>query len=159
MVRQERVTCDCIQCSNRDLRDRKITLGARRKHRRHYGRNRSPLPPVTDHLVTVSRSQEDISDVMEDVRSVSPAADPEVTWPQASGLDDQEEDRFQDYDDDGSNGSELSSEEELSEESDDLFLASDGMGVDGERYLDEVEEMELERLEAFSSIIHCPNVC
>jgi hypothetical protein len=111
------------------------------------------------HPLTESEVQAGVSDAMENFRSVSPTADPEMAQPPPD-LDDQEEDRrFQDYDDDDGHVGDLYGEEERGEDSYDQLLPGDDMGGNEERYIDEVEELEFERLEALSSIIHPLKAC
>jgi hypothetical protein len=141
------------------------TLSTRWRHRRSYGRKGSsvpPLPAVMDQLVTVSGVQEDVSDAMEDVRSVDLGVDPDLAQ-SAPNFNNQEEDRrLQNYDDDDGHVPDLYGdyEEEHGEDLDEQLLAGDNIGCNDtgcneERYIDEIEEMELQRLEAFSSTSSC----
>jgi hypothetical protein len=116
------------------------------RHRLNFGRSGSPAPPflaVMDHLVAASQVQKDVSDAMEDVRSVSLVVDPDSA--QSPNLDDQEDRRFQDCDNDG-HVPDLYGEGEYGEGLDVQLLPGDNMGCDEETYIDEVEEMELVQL-------------
>jgi hypothetical protein len=113
-----------------------------------------------NHPVAASGPQEDLSDGMEDVRSdFSRSADPQLAQSGTILNNDDNDNIFQDDDDDDDNINDSSSEGERDNDLGDPPLLDGGLGGEDERYYGEVGEMELERLEAFSSIIHGLQTC